>query len=331
MGMDGGNSKTICVIADGTGRVLGVGRSGNGNHQNGVEEMKANVNRALDEALAAAGVGRADIAAACIGLAGADRPADYEILNPIAAAMGLRRVQVVCDTYIGLRAGADRPHGVVLVCGAGTNAMGRNLRGEEFQLGGFGYRYGDFGGGLILSEEAFRAVIRADEGRAEPTQLTRRVLERLGYASVEAMKHDFLDRDLQVPVHLVMALFQAAREGDAAAIGLLERQGEELAMSAKAVIGKLGMGGETFPVVLVGSILTRAQGEPWTIRPLKEALAKLAPKAWIVKLDVEPVIGAVLAAMDGAGHELSPEQSRSLRSQLAIRNEQEELPCPTSP
>jgi N-acetylglucosamine kinase-like BadF-type ATPase len=322
--MDGGNSKTICVIADEAGRVVGIGRSGNGNHQNGIEEMKMNVNRALEEALAAAGLNRSDIAASCIGLAGADRPSDFEILNPIAAEMGLARVHVVCDTYIGLRAGADRPHGVVLVCGAGTNAMGRNLRGEEFQLGGFGYRYGDFGGGLILSEEAFRAVIRSDEGRAEPTLLTPLVLEQLGYDSVDAMKNDFLDRDLPIPVHLVMTLFEAARDGDAAAIALLERQGEELAASARAVIGKLGMAEESFPVVLVGSILTRAQGEPWTIRPLQRELARLAPHARIVKLDVEPVIGAVLAAMDDWGYEPDPEQLRLLRSQLAIRGEREE-------
>jgi N-acetylglucosamine kinase-like BadF-type ATPase len=328
MGMDGGNSKTICVIADENGHVVGTGRSGNGNHQNGVAEMTDNVNRALDEALKVAGVRKADIAASCFGLAGADRPSDYDILNPIVEAMGLSRSSITCDTYIGLRAGADRPHGVVLVCGAGTNAMGRNLRGEEFQFGGFGYRYGDFGGGLILSEEVFRAVIRADEGRAESTLLTPRVLERMGYADVTEMKKDFLDRSLEVPVNLVMALFDAARKGDAAAIDLLRRQGEELASSAKAVIGKLGMSGETFPVVLVGSILTRAQGETWTMRPLREALIKLAPGAEIVRLDVEPVTGAILAAMDVVNYELSPEQSKRLRSQLAIQEEKGEQQWP---
>jgi len=318
MGMDGGNSKTICVISDETGRVVGVGRSGNGNYQNGVEEMTRNINRALEEAIRAAGADKADIAAACFGLAGADRPSDYEILNPIVAAMGLPRYRVVCDTYIGLRAGADRLHGIVLVCGAGTNAMGRNLHGEELQLGGFGYLYGDFGGGQMLSEEVFRAVIRADEGRAEPTSLTARVLRKLGYASVEAMKYDFLDRGLRVPVDLVRVLFDAAREGDATAIGLLERQGEELAISARTIIDRLGMHGETFPVVLAGSILTRAKGEPWTVRPLREMLSRCAPGARIVKLDVEPVFGALLEAMDAAGHVLTPDQLKELRRQLAI-------------
>lgn len=329
MGIDGGNSKTFCVIADENGRVVGVGKSGNANHQNSVAEMRDNVNRAINEAVIAAGARKADITAACFGLAGADRPSDYDILNPIVASMGLTHTQVVCDTYIGLRAGADRPHGVVLVCGAGTNAMGTNLRGEEFQLGGFGYRYGDFGGGLILSAEIFRAVIRADEGRSEPTLLTPWVLEQTGYANVTEMKNDFLDRKLEVPLHLVIGLFDAARQGDAVANDLLRRQGEELVSSAKAVIGKLDMGEETFPVVLVGSILTRSQGEAWIIRPLREALKVISPGAEVVKLGVEPVTGAVLAAMDAARHELSVDQLATLRSQLAIQEEKRGgQPCP---
>src|SRR5438477_365687 len=33
LGVDGGNSKTLAVVADETGRVLGVGRAGGSNHQ----------------------------------------------------------------------------------------------------------------------------------------------------------------------------------------------------------------------------------------------------------------------------------------------------------
>ena len=313
LGVDGGGSKTYTLIVDEQGTVVGKGQSGNGNHQTGYLEAKRNIRAAAEMALEQAGLTREAIAFACFGLAGADREADYTILRPMIAELGFPRHAIVCDTMTALRAGTDRPYGVVLICGTGTNSAGVSLSGASYQCGGFSYLFGDFGGGGSLCVEAFRAVIRAWDGRGRPTRLTPLVLKDLGYASVDAMFEDYLDHGRTPPLRLAKLLFEAAKQGDAVAREILRGQGDELGLSAKAVIERLGMAGESFDVVLAGSILTRGEGD-FVLDPVREAVKKAAPAARLVRLQVEPVVGAVWLAVEATGVPLPVPVYERLRS-----------------
>src|SRR5205085_1885323 len=76
LGVDGGGTKTHAVIADEHGRVLGEGFAGPSNPLRvGVNTAAAAVREAVDQACDAAGVRRADIVAAEVGLAGVRRAA----------------------------------------------------------------------------------------------------------------------------------------------------------------------------------------------------------------------------------------------------------------
>lgn len=307
LGVDGGGSKTYALIADETGRVVGKGRSGNGNHQIDREEARRNIREATDMALNAAGLAREQVAYACFGLAGADREADYRILRPMIAELGYARHDIHCDTMIAMRAGTSRPYGVVLICGSGTNSAGRSPAGESVQVGGFTYTMGDFGGGMALAVEAFRSVIRAWDGREPQTALTPLVLAEMGYGTVAEMFDDCLDRDRQPPFRLAKLLFDAAAEGDATAQDILRRQGIELGKQATAVIAKLGLERETFDVVLAGSILTRGKGD-YVLGEIRRAVAAAAPGATVVRLGTEPVVGALWMAFEADG--ALPERAR---------------------
>ncbi|WP_020618416.1 N-acetylglucosamine kinase [Paenibacillus daejeonensis] len=317
LGVDGGGSKTLAYITDETGRIVGTGAAGCGNHQLGVELARTNIDAAVREALTAADLTHADIAYALFGLAGADREADYRILRPLAASLGFERHDVVCDTDIGLRAGTRQPDGVVLICGSGTNSFGINRTGQGYQCGGFGYLYGDFGGGGDLAVEVFRAVIRAWEGREQPTLLTAPVLRILGYTSVEEMYHAYLDHGSRPPRTLAQALFEVEAE-DAVAQQILRRQASELALAAGAVIRKLKMAEDTFDVVLVGSILTRGRS-PVLFAQLEQDLRLSAPQATLTVLHMEPAAGALLLAMERTGVVVSTEVYEQLEQQLTIK------------
>lgn len=303
MGVDGGGSKTYALIADEQGNIVGKGSSGNGNHQIDYNEAKRNIGEAVEAALVEAGLKREDIAFAYFGLAGADREADYRILRPMVAELGFPRHDVNCDTIIAMRAGTEQPYGVVLICGTGTNSAGLNPEGEFYQCGGFSYTYGDFGGGGSLCVEAFRTVIRAWDGREAPTLLTDLVLKQLGYDSVEQMFHHYLDEYRTPPIELTKLLFAAAEQGDAAALTILREQGEELGKSARAVITRLGMENQKFDVVLAGSVLTR--GDARFVHPYVAAAVKgCAPQASLVRLETEPVVGALWLAFEEYGGKL---------------------------
>lgn len=312
LGIDGGGTKTYALLTDELGNVLGKGKSGNGNHQTGALEAANSIREATFGALAEAGLRLEDIQYAYLGLAGADREADYAILHPMIREIGFTKYTINCDTMIGLRAGTNQPYGVALICGTGTNAAGRNPQGQHYQCGGFDYMYGDFGGGGALNIEVFRSVIRAWDGREQPTLLTGLLLKMLGYENVEVMYHDFLDHYKQVPVHAARLLFEAAAEGDAVALEILNRQGVELGKSAAAVVHKLGMEQDTFDVVLAGSLLTRGD-QGWIREPIEKAVFSAAPLASVVTLATEPVVGAVWSAMDQDDLMLSSEVYENMR------------------
>ncbi|CAI6069709.1 N-acetylglucosamine kinase [Cohnella sp. JJ-181] len=317
LGVDGGGSKTLALVCNERGEIVGRGYGGCGNHQLGPEPAKANIRAAVDEALARANVSRGEVAYAVYGLAGADREADFRVLRPMMADLGLDAHDIVCDTVIGLRAGTRQPDGVVLVCGSGTNCYGVNKRGESFQCGGFGYEYGDFGGGGELAVEAFRTAIRAWEGRSEPTLLAEAVPAALGFPSVEAMFHDFLDRDARIPRDLVKLLFEVA-DRDESARAILRRQGVELGLSAQATIRRLGMEADRFDVVLVGSVLTRGDSR-YVVPYIEDAARAIAPRCSLRVLTIEPAGGALLLAMDRSGLEIPPEVYDNLTEALPVQ------------
>ncbi|MEX3614999.1 N-acetylglucosamine kinase [Paenibacillus glucanolyticus] len=317
LGVDGGGSKTLAVVADETGRIAGRGISGCGNHQLGAALAERSIRQAVDEALAQAELERESITCASFGLAGADREADFRILRPMIDGMGFKKHQIVCDTVIAMRAGTRQTDGVVLICGSGTNGYGVNAAGEEIQIGGFGYAFGDFGGGGDLAVEVFRTVVRSWEGRENPTSLTSLTLDELSFGSVEEMFYRFLDEGRRAPHTLAKLLFQAA-PADEAARKILARQGLELGKVASAVIHKLGMGHDAFDVVLAGSVLTRGEGD-YVVPYIEAQVSAAAPKSRLRILTLEPVAGAVLLAMDENGVVPDAAVYERLHHELAVK------------
>jgi len=108
-------------------------------------------------------------------------------------------------------------------------------------------------------------------------------------------------------------MFEAAGQGDAVAIRILREAGFEHANAVNALIKRLGMQEDTFDVVLIGSVMSRGSS-PHMVDAIKEALAKTAPNASVVRLAVDPVIGAVMSAMDNSGIEIDAATDAALRS-----------------
>src|SRR5665647_948556 len=142
MGVDGGGSKTYAVIVEETANKVGSGVSGSSNHQViGVEQAFMHIKEAIDQALEAAGLVYKDITFIQYGLAGLDREMDYALMRPVLNSLPFSNWDMVGDTMEGLRTGSYKNAGVVLLCGSGTNAAGRNDAGQVIQVGGVGYLY----------------------------------------------------------------------------------------------------------------------------------------------------------------------------------------------
>ncbi|WP_336788959.1 N-acetylglucosamine kinase [Paenibacillus sp. MMO-177] len=313
LGIDAGGSKTHALLADENGRVLGRGSGGNGNHQTAFEAARTEIDRACSEALRQAGVAKEEVDFAYFGLAGADREPDYAILRPMIASLNFPRYDIACDTMIGMRAGTHQSYGAVIISGTGFNAAARNAKGEELQYGGFGYLFGDGqGSGTDLAIHAFRSAVRSWEGRELPTILTELVPRQMGYSSVREMYEDALDNGVRPAKSLSLTMFEAASLGDKVAIRILEGAGHEHGNAVNALIRRLGMEQDSFDVVLTGSVLAKGSS-PHMVDAIKASVAATAPHASIVKLTIDPVIGALMSAMDSSGITISAETDAALR------------------
>ncbi|OPA81076.1 ATPase [Paenibacillus selenitireducens] len=303
LGVDAGGTKVHALIVDETGKVLGQGIVlGNGNHQCGKEAAERNIRTACEQALADASLTKDEIEFACFGLAGADRQPDYEILNPMISALKFKRFKIVCDTMIAMRAGTKQSSGVVIISGTGWNSAARNSKNEEQDYGGFGYLFGDaHGSGTDLNTHAFRSVVRAFDGRGPSTLLTKMVLDMTGYEAVEPLYEDVLYGRYQLPKDLGKLIFEAATEGDAVAVQILEQEGTEFGNAANALIRRLHMEQDTFDVVLGGSVFSKSKSLHM-IEAIEREVRKVAPYASFVRVEMDPVVGAVMSAMDFADH-----------------------------
>ena len=300
IGVDGGGNKTYTVVVDENGNRLGSGTAGGGNHQaSGIDVAFNNIQTSIDLALQEAGLKPEDIDFIQYGLSGADRAIDYSIICPALEKLPFRNWNVVCDTMEGLRIGSRENIGVVLVCGSGTNAAGRNLRGETVQTGGLGYLYGDGAGGSDMARDTFRAAIRSWDLREVSSILTERVPKYLGYPSMDSMVNDYLDRSIDsVPIDLTKVLHDTADENDELAIRLLQHTGYELGIAARSVVRRLGgFEGITIPVILIGSVLQKGRN-PHLMSALKTELDLANISYRLVIPDMAPVYGSVMLAMD---------------------------------
>jgi N-acetylglucosamine kinase-like BadF-type ATPase len=302
MGVDGGGSKTYCVICNDKGERVGVGLSGGGNYQSvGINEAYLNIETSIQNALSVACMKKEDISFVQFGLAGADRPKDFEILNQALEKLEFNNWDLVCDTMEGLRTGSPTNVGVVLVCGSGTNSAGRNSDGATTQTGGFGYLYGDWAGGYSMAQETFRAAVRSHELRESPSLLTQEVPKFFGFNSMGELLDDFLDRDVtSIPSDLTKLLHQVADKHDPLAISILEKTGKELGLAAISVIKKLGKFESTIPIVLTGSVLQKGKNKSLLDSILTTVKMEITDVELIIP-KMEPVYGSVMLAMDHLG------------------------------
>ena len=152
LGVDAGGTNTFAVIVNEFGEVIGIGTGGNGNHQINRDIAEKSLHDAVNGAITNAKISRDELTFSYFGIAGADRPVDFQILTPIINKLDLPNYEIACDTYIALRAGTDRSYGVVIICGTGVNCAGISTEQAMYQCGGFNYLHGDFGGGTGLAD-----------------------------------------------------------------------------------------------------------------------------------------------------------------------------------
>ena len=295
LGIDAGGTKTVCLVADEQGRVLGSAR-GPGANLASLGELE--VEKVLHEVMEQAMVGQSGAPAViCLGIAGVDRAEDAAIIRSIMRRIGNKApVLVVNDALIALEAGAGDGPGIVLIAGTGSICYGRNERGQAARAGGWGYILADEGSGWWMGQRAIQAVMRQADGRGPATSLTSRVLAHFGVtdASMLVFEVYYHDPRRRLIAGLGPALQASVDEGDAVAREIVADAAGELALAARSVAEKLEMRGAQFPLVLSGGAFRVVTS---LLADLTSRVAEVVPRGQPRLLDVEPAMGAVRLAV----------------------------------
>jgi N-acetylglucosamine kinase-like BadF-type ATPase len=319
LGADVGGTKTRVVIADQTGRIVGFGQSGPGNHEVvGYDGLSRALSSALKQALPV-DIELDQIAGAGFGVGGLDFPSETQATLDAISALGLSGpVAAVNDTMIGLLAGSPNGWGVAVVSGTGCNCWGSDpSRRHIGRVSGHGLRMGEGAGASELVEEAVRILAYEWTKRGPATRLTPAFIKFTGARDLDDLVEGLLLDRYEINADAAPLIFEVAEAGDEEARKLIEWAGRELGELAKAVIRQLDFQELAFDVVLSGSMF---DGGPRLIDPLKRTVLETAPLARFIRLQSPPVIGAVLLGMEASGIQPGPEVRSRLEHTIKENN-----------
>ncbi|MFC3802306.1 N-acetylglucosamine kinase [Cohnella sp. GCM10012308] len=315
LGLDQGGTKTIAALADRSGRILAAGYAGGSCHSTqGMAHSMERVKEAVTDALRRAEAEACDIESVHAGMTGADFPYEYALLREaLKGATGVADVTVVNDCIIAYRGGTSSPAGAVLCIGTGTNVA--ILRpGQSPFIYGYHVRDDD-SGGESLGSLALRAALDSDVGLGPQTQLKPRILAHYGLADADTLMEHWIQGKLGSKKHLAPLVFEAAGAGDDEAAQLVRAFGRRNARYVEAGLANFGIQASEAVVILSGSLF-KARPAILT-EAVTDSLTAAYPGLRIAEAAYEPVVGAVLMALDRDLGQPFPMYDQTLKTSVA--------------
>jgi glucosamine kinase len=308
LGIDGGGTKTRCLLADETA-VLAKAMSGGSNIiRLGETQAREALHTAVRQACAAAKISPDQIRAISIGVAGASVPEIAAkirgILTELTPQISLANIEVVGDNVIALEAAFGAGPGVIAIAGTGSMVYGRDAAGRTARAGGWGFAISDEGSGHWIGRRAISAILRARDQGLE-TVLTAMVLQAWKLSTIdELVQHANSTPPPDFP-RLFPTVLRAADEADSIGRDLLADAGANLAHLAAIVIRRLapdlpaGMAlrdmlpVNMLPVAMTGSVFRQS---PDVRQVFYNTLQTSFPGIDVRQDPVDPVEGALARA-----------------------------------
>ncbi len=300
LGIDVGSSKTHALIADETGKCIAFGNAGGGNHQGmGYKRLTEVLQKSFATACEMSRVEEEQIAGAGFGVAGYDFPSEREDHLQAIRPLGLScPVEIVNHGANGLISGTSHGVGVNVTAGSGVNARGRGKNGKEGRVVGNGVDFGEYGGAIEIVYRARQFVNYAWIKRIPPTKLTKIFLEATGAKDEVDLMEGLSNGQYHLFPYLAVAITNAAREGDHAALEVIRWSGEELGWIAISVARQIEMENEEVEIVQSGSVFNAGH---LIIEPMHNLIKRSVPKAKMIRLDGPPVVGPLMLGMQMTG------------------------------
>ncbi|MBH8560647.1 N-acetylglucosamine kinase [Nostoc sp. CENA67] len=311
LGIDGGGSKTVCILMDDTHQVLGRGVAGASNYQSiGIEATLQAIQSAIQVAVDNAQnlTKPVNISAICLGLAGVSRPEDITVVKlllnqlqnnkelPINWTLPESNIVICHDALIALVGGIGHTVGIVVAAGTGSIVFGRNHQGQTKRVGGWGYILGDEGSAYKIAIAGMQAALKSYDGREMSTSLIESFRQHFSLAIIEDLIEVIYRQNLGVKEIAALApiVDLAAAEGDEVANNIIDDAVKELVKATSTVVDAIFSSDSVIEVVTTGSVW---QGKSKIQERFAVSLIKKFPRIKVIFPRYEPAYGAGLLAL----------------------------------
>jgi glucosamine kinase len=175
LGVDGGGTGCRAAVSEDGGRIVGRGQAGPANIVTDPDGARANIVRAVEQAIAGTGATLRSLHAV-LGLAGANLP-DYSAR--LADTLPFATTRIESDAVIALKGAIGNDDGVVVTLGTGSAFTGQ-IDGKVKTIGGWGLVLGDEASGAWLGRALLARALLAIDGLVPMTGLLESVIDDHG-------------------------------------------------------------------------------------------------------------------------------------------------------
>ena len=295
LGIDGGGSKVLVVLADRTGQFIRATRGGGVNPMNN-RNWEQDLQRLLGSFMGAPGLAGVAAALPAHGEVEHTSRKQREVIAQAFAGVPQTVLNDVDAAHVGAFAGGP---GILILSGTGSMAWARDAAGRSYRVGGWGDVVGDEGSSHWIGRHALSLVSQSLDGRAGPTALTDAVFEHLGLDrseptnALEGWVSGLSDQRSEVAA-LSVVVDRVAQSGDPQARAIIGWAADELAKHVAAIARHCGpaadwtyAGGAFASRVLLDAVTERIGRPP------------VPPR-------LPPIGGALLAAAMNLGWPIDP-------------------------
>ncbi|MFS8198497.1 N-acetylglucosamine kinase [Streptomyces sp. CWNU-52B] len=320
LGVDGGGTKTAFCLIDSAGtiraRVLAAGSYYFAdNATDGVGHVVKVLDEGIGAVIDAAGITRADIGYAFLGLPGyGEVPGDVAALDAAPGqVLGHRRYATDNDMICGWAGSLGAVDGINVISGTGSMTYGER-HGRGVRTGGWSELFSDEGSAYWIATRALNVFSRMSDGRLPEGPLAGVLRRHLALTSdlevIDVVLNRWQGHRSEI-ASLSPLVAEAAGLGDTQAAAVLAEAGSELALLVDSARHRLGFPpGEPVPVSYSGGVFRSAAVLDAFTGRLRSGAASYELRQPLF----EPVVGAALYAAKLAGTPLSTTALTTLRS-----------------
>ena len=243
LGIDGGGSKTACVLMNLEGHIVAKREGISTDYrQHGIEAVLTTIRQLRDDCLADAGADTSALCAACVGVPNYGENVLMDKVLHTSLDSIFPRLVLVNDVHVGWAGALALKSGINLVSGTGSIAFGVDANGKSARSGGWSERIGDEGSSYWLAIRGMQLFTKQSDYREKRGPLYNIVKEKFAlkddFEFIAKVEKNYLPyRNKVASFHYLVA--EAAKQGDKEVIRLYDEAAEELASLVWSILSQL--------------------------------------------------------------------------------------------